>query len=388
VDATPILHGIRIIDLTTLLPGPFCTQVLADLGAEVIKIERPGGGDGARVISPGAFAALNRGKRSVMLDLRQEADRARLLDLIPTADVFIEQFRPGVVDRLGVGYDTLAALNPRLIYCSLSGYGQHGPARDLPGHDINYLGVVGALDLPDGEAGLPRHYAMIPMADMGGALFAANAILAALYRRATDPDGAGAYLDVSLAGAALALMAGKLADARLIGNNVRLGLAGGAYRAFLTQDGRALTIGCIEEPFWQRLCQALGHADWAAEPRWANYALRTLGAAELDGLLAEEFKQRPRDEWLTLLRAADVPVAPVNLPTEVEHDPYVVATGLLLADDASEPPLRAVRYPVGMPGLVAPPGVDDPRRAPALGEYNAQLVGGAEPTPSAEERGE
>jgi crotonobetainyl-CoA:carnitine CoA-transferase CaiB-like acyl-CoA transferase len=210
---------------------------------------------------------------------------------------------------------------------------------------------------------------MVPMADLSGALFAANAILAALYRRATDPQRRGAYLDASLAGAALALMGGKLAEARLIGNNVRLGLAGGAYRAFLAGDGRALTIGCIEEPFWRRLCQALGRAEWAEDPRWVTFALRTLGAAELDELLAEEFRQRPRDEWVALLRAADVPVAVVNLPTEVERDPYVVATGLLVADDASEPPLRAVRYPVGMPGLVAPPGVADPRRAPALGEY-------------------
>ena len=386
MDETPVLHGVRVIDLTTLLPGPFCTQMLADLGAEVIKVERPDGGDGARTISPGTFAALNRGKRSLALDLRQDGDRERLLALVPSADVFIEQFRPGVVDRLGVGYQTLAALNPRLIYCSLSGYGQHGPARDLPGHDINYLGVVGALDLPDGEAGLPRHHAMIPMADMAGALFAANAILGALYRRATDPEGRGAYLDASLAGAALALMAGKLADARRIGNNVRLGLAGGAYRAFLAQDGRALTIGCIEEPFWQRLCHALGHPEWGSEPRWATYALRSLGAAELDGLLAEEFRQRPRAEWLTLLRAADVPVAVVNLPTEVERDPYVVATDLLLADDASETPLRAVRYPVGMPGLVAPAGTADARRAPALGEYNAHLFGPTEREPSAEER--
>jgi crotonobetainyl-CoA:carnitine CoA-transferase CaiB-like acyl-CoA transferase len=385
MDETPVLQGVRVIDLTTLLPGPFCTQMLADLGAEVIKVERREGGDGARTISPGAFAALNRGKRSLALDLRQEGDRARLLSLIPTADVFIEQFRPGVVDRLGVGYQTLATLNPRLIYCSLSGYGQHGPARDLPGHDINYLGVVGALDLPDGETGLPRHYAMIPMADMAGALFAANAILAALYRRATNPKVGGAYLDASLAGAALALMAGKLADAQRIGNNVRLGLAGGAYRAFLAQDGRALTIGCIEEPFWQRLCQALGHPEWLGEPRWATYALRTLDAAALDALLAEEFVRRSREEWLALLRAADLPVAPVNLPTEVERDPYVAATGLLLADDASEPPLRAVRYPVGMPGLVAPPGVNDHRRAPALGEYNAQLFGATEQAPSAEE---
>jgi crotonobetainyl-CoA:carnitine CoA-transferase CaiB-like acyl-CoA transferase len=379
-----VLAGVRVVDLTTLLPGPYCTQVLADLGAEVVKVERPGVGDLARVIAPATFAAVNRGKRSVTLDLRREDDHAALDGLVRTADVFVEGFRPGVAARLGAGYERLAGLNPRLIYCSLSGYGQEGPARDWPGHDINYLSTVGALDPSERPGGPPRHHAAIPMADLAGALFAANAILAALLRRAAAPPGeGGAYLDASLAGAALALTTGRLGEARRLGDGaVALALRGGAYRAFVAADGRALTIGCIEEPFWRRLCAALERPDLAEEPAWATFAGRTADAARLDAELERVFAARPRDEWVARLRAADVPVAPMNAPSEVERDPYVAASGLLVSDDASDPPLRAVRFPVGMPGLAAPPGEEDRRRAPRLGEHNA-LVGRDETRPPA-----
>ena len=375
-DGRPVLSGVRVVDLTTLLPGPFCTQLLADLGADVIKVERPDGGDPARALVPATFAAVNRGKRSVALDLRREADREQLYALARTADVFIEGFRPGVAERLGAGYERLAALNERLIYCSLSGYGQSGPARDLPGHDLNYLGVVGALDAEDDPAALPRHLASVPIADMAGALFAANAILAALLRRALDPaGGTGAYLDVSLAGAALSLMNGRLGEAHRLGDRLAAKLLrGGGYRAFLGSDGRAFTVGCIEDAFWRRLCLAIGRADLADDLAWATFAQRTFGAEALDALLAAEFARRPRDEWIALLRAADVPVGPANAPSEVEHDPFVVASGLLLADDAGATPLRAVRFPARMPGLAVPPDAEDTRRAPALGEHNALLL--------------
>jgi CoA:oxalate CoA-transferase len=367
VTERAVLEGVRVIDMTSLLPGPYCTQILADLGAEVIKVERPGSGDGLRTIAPATFAAVNRGKRSLALDLRRNADRALLDDLVRTADVFIEGFRPGVADRLGAGYARLSELNPRLIYCSLSGYGQSGPARDLPGHDVNYLSTVGALDPAPGPGQPPRHYAAVPMADMAGALFAAIAILAALVRRAGSANSGGAYLDASLAGAGLALMSGRLTDFPT------LPLAGGAYGAFLAADGRAFTIGCIEDAFWQRLCLALDRADLAASPEWATFAQRSMRAAELDSMLAAEFARHPRDEWIARLRAADVPVAPVNTPADVADDPYVAGSGLLVEGEVGGLPVRAVRFPVGMPGLVAPAGQQDMRQAPALGEYNAVL---------------
>lgn len=369
------LAGVRVVDLTTLLPGPYCTRILADLGAEVIKVERPDGGDLTRTIAPDLFASVNRGKLSVTLDLRREDDRARLVSLVRTADVFIEGFRPGVAARLGAGYDHLRTLQPDLIYCSLSGYGQTGPARDLPGHDLNYLGVAGALDPGEEPGQPPRHWATIPMADLSGALFAATAILAALVRRPLLPPGArGAYLDASLAGAALALTDGRLQEA---GDSATAPappmLRGGAYHAYLASDGRAFTAGCIEDAFWQRLCAALGRADLAANPDYATFPQRSARAHELDATLAAEFARRPRDEWIALLRAADVPVAPVNAPHEVPSDPYVASSGLLLRDPVASGRVRGVRYPVRMPGLAVAHGAPDTRRAPALGEHNHQL---------------
>ena len=369
------LAGVRVVDLTTLLPGPYCTRILADLGAEVIKAERPPDGDLTRVIAPHLFEAVNRGKLSVTLDLRQDADRERLDALARTADVFIEGFRPGVADRLGAGYDHMKSLNPDLIYCSLSGYGQTGPARDVPGHDLNYLGVVGALDPTETPGQPPRHWATIPMADLSGALFAATAILAALLRRAHWPAGQrGAYLDASLAGAALALTAGRLQE---VGDSAAATapplLRGGGYRAFLASDGLPFTVGCVEDAFWQRLCLALDRPDLADDPAWATFPQRSARAPELDAQLAAEFARHPRDTWIARLRAADVPVAVVNAPHEAPDDPYVASSGLLLRDPVASQRVRGVRYPVRMPGLAVAHEQADTRRAPTLGEHNHQF---------------
>jgi crotonobetainyl-CoA:carnitine CoA-transferase CaiB-like acyl-CoA transferase len=273
-----------------------------------------------------------------------------------------------VAERLGAGYEQLRVLRPGLIYCSISGYGQEGPARDLPGHDINYLGVVGALDPPVEPGMPPRHFITVPVADLAAALFAANAILAALLRRdrarAAGARDGGAYLDVSLAGSALALMSGRLDDRR-----ARM-LGGGGYGAFVAADGRALTVACIEDVFWRRLCVALGFPALADTPSWATFAQRRADAERIDALLAVEFARRPRAEWLDLLRAADVPAAPVNTPGEAPDDAYVAASGLLVRANKGADPGWAVRYPARMPGLAVGPDEPDMRRAPALGEHN------------------
>lgn len=389
-----VLAGIRVVDLSTLLPGPYCTQILADLGAEVIKVERPDGGDPARSIDPALFAAINRGKRGVALDLRRAQDRDHLDALVRTADIVVEGFRPGVAERLGAGYERLRALRPGLIYCSISGYGQEGPDRDFAGHDVNYLGVAGALDPPPAPGQPPRHFITVPMADVAAALFAANAILAALLRRnqlrvvgvedGSREDGGrkdgGAYLDVSLAGSALALMSGRLDNRRA------RALGGGGYGAYVAADGRALTVACIEDAFWRRLCVALGRPELADAPSWATYARRRVDAERIDALLATEFAQRPRADWLDLLRAADVPAAPVNSPAEVPDDPYVAASGLLIRTEDGGETVWAVRYPARMPGLVVPPGTPDTRRAPALGEHNATPLEAIARTPGEDMR--
>ena len=202
------LAGIVVIDLTRLLPGPYTSLVLADLGAEVIKIEAPGAGDYMRHMPPskanmsGAYWALNRDKRSVELNLKESGDRQRLLDLVATADVVIESFRPGVIDRLGIGYDDLCSVNPKIILCSISGYGQSGPYRERAGHDINYIGLAGVLAMGGPKGGAPS-LPGVQIADLaGGALWATSGILAALFAR--ERSGQGAHLDISMTEGAMA----------------------------------------------------------------------------------------------------------------------------------------------------------------------------------------
>ena len=190
------LAGIRIIDLTALLPGPYATQLFVDLGAEVIKIERPDGGDGARTLSPGMFASVNRGKQSLCLDLKQEAGREILRQLVQQADVLMEGYRPSVTKRLGVDYASLHALNPQLIYVSLTGYGQTGPLAQRPGHDINYLAAAGIIGLSGTPDGPPVHEIGAPVGDLAGSMFAVVAVLGALLQRSQRHEGQ--YLDVSI----------------------------------------------------------------------------------------------------------------------------------------------------------------------------------------------
>ncbi|HWV86668.1 MAG TPA: CoA transferase, partial [Capillimicrobium sp.] len=272
-DGLP-LEGVRVLDLSRLLPGPFCSLLLADFGADVVKVEDTGAGDYARWAPPrfdgvedsaaGAFfLALNRNKRSIRVDLKTEAGRDVLLRLARDADVLLESFRPGVLDRLGVGYERLREANPGLVYCAITGYGQDGPYRDRSGHDMNYLGLVGLLGLT-GEAGGPPVPPAGQIADIGGgALMAAFAILAALRER--DRSGEGQLVDVSMADGALSWL-GMLA-ARVFAGDApprrgRLELAGGiiCYRPYAASDGW-VTLGALEPKFWAAWCRGVGRED-------------------------------------------------------------------------------------------------------------------------------
>lgn len=261
------LEGVFVLDFSTLLPGPLATLLLAEAGAEVVKVERPGGGDGMRAYAPGwgadgaGFALLNRGKRSVALDLKDPADRARLAPLLARADVLVEQFRPGVMARLGLGYDAVSAANPGVIYCSITGYGQTGPRSGDAGHDLNYIGDTGLLAL---SMGPPDSPAVPPalVADIGGGAYPAviNILLALRERERT---GRGRHLDVSMSDnlfpfAFWALGSG-LAAGRWPGNGTDL-LTGGTarYRLYPTRDGRYVAAAPIEQRFWDAFCDAIG----------------------------------------------------------------------------------------------------------------------------------
>ncbi|MBX6378950.1 MAG: CoA transferase, partial [Clostridia bacterium] len=330
---TAPLAGIVVLDLSRLLPGPYCSMLLADLGADVIKVEEPGRGDYMREMNPPGFEAVNRNKRSLVLNLKHREGAVLFRRLAARADVVLESFRPGVADRLGVGYEAVRAVNPGVVYCSISGYGQDGPYRDLGGHDLNYLGVAGVLAVSGQPDGPPAPGTAVAVADLCSALFAFGSIVTALFQRSRT--GAGQYLDVSMTDAAASWMTRYLAEFELTGGAVgkREWLGRPAYGAFQAADGKFFTVGALEDVFFARLCRALDREDWLTGGRYATYAARAADAPMLNEELARIFRTRPRAEWLALLRAADVPAAPVNDLTELRDDPQLQARGLFLAPD-------------------------------------------------------
>lgn len=312
------LAGIKILDFTPLLPGPFATEIFADLGAEVIKIE-PVGGEFGRQLLGEAFAMANRNKRSLALDLKNPKTRPIIEKLAVWADVAVECFRPGVVDRLGVGYKDMKALNPSIIYCSISGYGQDGPMRLAPGHDLNYLAGSGALAFSGHVLEKPRRSGL-PVADCASGFLAAISILSALHRR--RDTGEGVYLDVAIADAALMLAATR-------GTSVdpeRKAHLHATNEMFVCADGRQITIGLVEEHFWVNFRDAVA----ALEPRFlddrfASLHSRSENGDELVRLLADLFKARAADAWIEFFDGRDVPVQMVLYPAEALESPQVKA---------------------------------------------------------------
>jgi crotonobetainyl-CoA:carnitine CoA-transferase CaiB-like acyl-CoA transferase len=342
------LAGVRVVDLSLLLPGPWATLQLAELGATVIHVEPPGG-DPLKTMMPGAYRSVNRGKEIVELDLKSEAGRDALHRLVDTGDVFVEGFRPGTTDRLGCGAAAMRARNPRLVYCSLSGYGSTGPYARHPGHDINYLAVAGVLSLSGEPAGPPQAGGGVPVADLAASLFATQAILAALMLR--ERTGEGATVDVPIAAAALKLLEPRIAEYDdAAGPGKQELMSRGAYGAFRCADGRFVAVGCMEEHFWRRLCAVIGRADLIDDPRFASYPSRCRFATEVNAALADAFAERTRDDWIRLLTAADVPATPVNELHEIDHDPQIQHWGLI--DRVGD--VRAVRLPYTGLGAESP----------------------------------
>jgi alpha-methylacyl-CoA racemase len=369
---TQPLAGIRVIDFSTLLPGPLAGLILAEAGAEVIKIERPGRGDEMRGYEPKLgedsvnFALLNRGKRSIAIDLKDPDGRARLMPLIDEADVLVEQFRPGVMDRLGLGYGQLSERNPRLVYCSITGYGQSGPRAEVAGHDLNYIAETGLLHLAaDGEGAPVVPPALI--ADIAGGTYPAVInILLALQQRART--GAGCHLDVAMCDNLFPLMYWALGNGFAAGRWPRPGgelVTGGSprYRIYRTADDRFLAAAPLEQRFWDRFCALIGldDRDDATDPeRTAKRVADIVGA-------------RDAAHWQATFRGEDVCCAIVASLDEALDDPHFRARGLF------DWPLTAgARTIPAMPVPVAPAFRGrEPRGAPGLGEDNTLL--GSEP---------
>lgn len=369
------LEGVTVLDLTRLLPGAFCSQLMADMGAEVIKIEDPRGGDYNRGWEPraktesGSFLLLNRNKKSVTLNLKTEEGHGAFMRLARNADIVLEGFRPGVMERLGLGYETLKAENPGIICCSISGYGQGGPLRLAPGHDINYLGTAGALQL-FGKAGEGPMVPGLSIADVGGgSLMASTGILAALYSRSVT--GEGQYIDISMTDGAVAWLALHGADYLFGGTEPRGGerpWIGQApcYNIYRCADGRYVALGALEPHFWERFC------DLAGLPA----ALRTHypqgdEAGRQRDALAALFQNRTRDEWAAAGEAADIPLTAVNDMGEAFRHPQLAHREMLQhVDHPVEGRVPQLGFPIKLHGTPC----DIRMPPPQLGEHNAEVL--------------
>ena len=322
------LSGLLVLDFTTLLPGPLATLMLAEAGAQVIKIERPGGED-MRRFEPfwegegAAFALLNRGKTSLVLDLKSDDDRKKLKPLLEKADVLVEQFRPGVMSRLGLGYDAARAANPRLIYCSISGYGQSGPRSGEAGHDLNYIGNTGLLSLQPGPADRP----VVPpalVADIGGGTFPAVInILLALRQR--DQTGKGCHLDIAMTDAMFTFAWHALAEGFATGRHAESGsskLAGGSprYQLYPTGDGKFVACGALEEHFWSAFAAAIDLPDALKDDSKNPQATREAVA----GIIAD----KTAAQWRPILAGADCCATIVASLEEAVRDPHFIGRGL------------------------------------------------------------
>ncbi|WP_428267021.1 CaiB/BaiF CoA transferase family protein [Haliangium sp.] len=369
------LAGIKVLDLSRLLPGPFLTMILADMGADVVKVEAPGVGDYMRVMTParggmsGRFLAVNRNKRSLVLDLKADAGRDAFLRMVERADVVVESFRPGVIDRLGLGYERLRERNPMVVLCSVSGYGQSGSYRDRAGHDLNYVGLAGGLAMGGERGGAPAQPG-VQIADLaGGALWGATGILGALLGRART--GEGAHLDISMTEGALALLAAEIGNLGCgptptpsRGNqSLNGGLA--CYRVYQAGDGKYLSVGALEPKFWMALNQALGRKGHMGE-LVASLEQQDAIAAELAAI----FRTRSRDEWVEHLVAHDCCCEPVLELDEVLEHPLHRERGVFFAldgdDDDGDGGVPQVRTPLGLPA--------GRRRPPALGEHGREVL--------------
>lgn len=366
------LEGLRVVDLSTFLPGPYLTMTLADHGAEIIKVEQPGEGDPGRSIGPREggttvfFRNMNRGKKSVVLDLKAAAGRETLHALCRTADVFVETFRPGVAARLGADYETLSSLNPRLVYCSITAFGQTGPYRDVPAHDLAVEALAGSLSVTLGEDGEPA-IPGIPAADVISSTQALSAVLMALYRR--EKTGRGDFIDMSMHDATLAacrnLLGPAFAEKRDPDPKQERTTGGSAfYRIYRTRDGRHVVLAGQEPKFVRNLLGALGRMDLAALCERGPGPHQT----PLIEFLRTVFAERTMAEWVDWFRGRDICFAPVKTLREGFDDEHARSRGMLIVDDAGREHVGpAIKF------------LDEPARpslsVPGLGEHTEQILG-------------
>jgi crotonobetainyl-CoA:carnitine CoA-transferase CaiB-like acyl-CoA transferase len=370
------LEGLRVLDVTQVMAGPFCAMQLCDMGADVIKVEPPDGDSSRRMSgasgsdSP-SFNAVNRGKRGIVLNLKKDAARAVFRRLADRADVLIENFRPGVMRGFGLDYASLAASHPGLIYVSISGYGQTGPSAGKGGFDLVAQGVSGLMSIT-GEPGGPPVKVGVPLTDLGAGLFALSAILAALYYRART--GKGQYIDTSLVEAGVALSVWEASEYFATGGVPQaMGSAHrmtAPYQAVRCADGY-ITMAAANDRLFRRLCELLGHSEWTADPDFADDTGRVRNRARLAALIESVTSQQPRDHWLALFEANGLPCGPINNYAQVFADPQVRARDMVV--ETVHPTMGRIQT-LGSPIKMSetPPLVGRP--APLLGEHTREVL--------------
>jgi formyl-CoA transferase len=384
-DMTQALESIRVLDLTRALAGPYCTMMLGDLGADVIKVERPGRGDESRGWGPpfvgepygpypgesAYYIATNRNKRSITVNLKSPEGQEIVRRLAGVSDVLVENFRTGVLDKMGLGYEQMHALYPRLVYCSFSGYGRTGPYAERPGYDFilqaegGMMGIIGPEDGPPYRVG-------IPIIDIASGMFAASAILAAL--RARDQTGEGQLVDISLLDTGVALLT-NVASNYLVGGMEprRLGNAHpniAPYEAFHARD-RWFALAAANERQWATLCDAIGRPDLKDDPRFATNRERVANRPALLKVLNDAFETRDADEWLANLREAGLPCGPINTVADVFEHPQAQARGL--AQETIHPTAGTVRV-TGFPYKLSGTPAAVRQAPPLLGQHTQQVL--------------
>ncbi len=376
VNSGKALEGIRVLDVTQLMAGPFCAMQLCDMGADVIKVEPPAGDSTRRMSgavgtdSP-SFNAVNRGKRGIVLDLKKEPARRACRRLALGADIFIENYRTGVMRSFGLDYDSLSPGNPGLIYASISGYGQTGPDAGKGGFDLVAQGVSGLMSIT-GEPGAPPVKVGVPITDLGAGMFALAAILAALYYRSRT--GRGQYIDTSLVEAGVALSVWESAEyfsgggvPQPVGSAHRMSAP---YQAIRCADGY-ITLAAANDRLFVRLCELLGHPEWARDADYVNDTLRVRNRAALAGLIESVTMERPRSHWIAVFETAGLPCGPINTYEQVFADPHIQARGMVVETD--HPTLGRIRtLGSALKMSETPPSVG--RRAPLLGEHTREVL--------------
>ena len=370
-----ILDGVRVLDLTTFVTGGFCSLMLANQGADVVKVERPGTGDDNRHSGPPFvggespyFWTVNYGKRSVTLDLKSDEGREALYDLAREADVFIQNYRPGVADRLGVGYDDIRERNEEVVYCAISAFGQTGPWSERPGYDLLVQGLSGIMSVTGEPDGSPTKVGL-PMTDLITAMWAAFGVTGALYRR--ERTGEGEYVDLGMLDATLPWLTKQAGKVFAGEEPERMGTKDpvlAPYQTFETGDGH-LNVACLNDRLFERFCAAIDRQGLATDERFASNADRVEHMAELEAAIEERFADRTTDEWMDVLVEAGVPAAPVQSVEDALYNEQTEARGVMREFERDGTTIPVIEHPLNFEG--AESGFRSP--PPKLGEHTREV---------------